>query len=74
MGVRSYGGGGGLGIAIRVAYFASKFHRRKSGSVVSTTDLSSPAVGGMANIVPVAVVATTVARVIFTPKRDTGSV
>ena len=47
---------------------------RFRNSVVSTTDLSSRAVGGMVSIVPVAVVATTVVQVIFRPRHGTGSV
>ena len=65
MGVRSSGAGGGPGIEIRVACFVSKFHRRESGSVASTTCRSHQARGGMAGILPGAAVATTVVRVIF---------
>ena len=71
MGIRSCGAGGGQGIGIRVACFASKFHHQRSGFVASITDRFSRVRGLEAATRPAARPVSTAAPAMPRRKRDT---
>jgi len=71
---RLLGSVGGPDTETRVVLAVLKCRHRRKGCVASITNRSNPAVGWGADIAPVAVVATTVVRVIVRPKHGIRSV